>query len=350
MSIRQEACTTLSGPAPRSIQWLHEYLFLLGAYGLTTVRYENQTPLEQTAAYISAGVAAAFWESLRGVKDGTAPIPANFADWPCPGFHVPLDVAYRWNRGDEHDRRSAEQLLNCLIERYPAALHVWYEWAFNHAKQGRFAEAMKSLRRIEESFGDALGEDVYSLWGRCCKEAGDRYLENGRSCQRGSAEQRSAFEEADDAYGQAVPRYQQAYEVQNGFFPGINLATLLFLRAGLNACLGRPAEAASLRRQSSDLAASLRQSKMLEKLPDDRIWRRATQAEAAILERDWEYAALRYRAALDQENCQAHHPASMGRQLRRLIEAYDLFGETLPREPFVKVPELLPYFPKEHTS
>ena len=220
------------------------------------------------------------------MKDADAPIDrSNFGTGHVPDYHVPLDVAYRWNRGDETRSPAAEQLLNCLIERYPAALHVWYEWAFNRAKQGRFDEAMKSLRRIDEIFGDAIGEDVYSLWGRCCKEAGDRYLENGRSCQRGSAEQRSAFEEADDAYAPAVPRYQQAYELQNGFFPGINLATLLFLRAGLNACLACPAEAASLRRQlSSDLATSLHQSKLLEKLPDDSIWRRATQAEAAILQ------------------------------------------------------------------
>jgi hypothetical protein len=240
--------------------------------------------------------------------------------------------------------------LKSLVERYPASLHVWYERAFNLASQGRFAEAAKSLKQIHETFGDALGEDGYSLWGRCHKEAGDRFLENGRRCERGSAEQRSAFEDADDAYSLAVMRYQQAYDVDQGFFPGINLATLLFLRAGLNTCLNRPEKAAQLRQQSSDQATRLSQSEMREKLPDDHIWRRATQAEAAILRRDWNYAALRYRAALDQENCQAHHPASMGHQLRRLIEAYGLFGETVPREPFAKVPELLAYFPNETTA
>ncbi len=40
----------------------------------------------------------------------------------------------------------------------------------------------------------------------------------------------------------------------------------------------------------------------------------------------------------------------MGHQLRRLIEAYGLFGETVPREPFLKVPELLTYFPEETTT
>ncbi len=349
LGIRQEAHATLSRPRAGSIEWLYEYLFLLGAYGLTTVRYENQPPQERTAAYISAGVAAAFWENLCGPRAAPPDDLVTLQNWPCPSYQAPLAVAYRWNRGDERERGQAEQLLNCLIKRYPAALHVCFEWAFNRAKQGRSDDALKSLKQIHETFGDAMGEDAYSLWGRCYKEAGDRNLENGRRCERGSAEQRSSFEDADDAYILAVARYQQAYDVEGGFFPGINLATLLFLRAGLNTCLDRPSEAASLRQQSSDLAVTLGQSKLREKLPDDNIWRRATQAEAAILRRDWSYAALRYRAALDQENGQVHHPASMGHQLRRLIEAYSLFGETVPREPFVKVPELLTYFPKETT-
>ncbi|MGO9463904.1 MAG: TRAFs-binding domain-containing protein [Isosphaeraceae bacterium] len=350
LGVRQEAHAILSRPRAGSIEWLDEYLFLLGAYGLTTVRYENQPPLERTAAYISAGVAAAFWENLCGPRAAPPADLAALPDWPCPGYHVLLTVAHRWNRGDDCEREQAEQLLSSLIKRYPAALHVWFEWAFNRAKHGRFDEALKAVKKIHETFGDAMGEDAYSLWGRCYKEAGDRHLESGRRCERGSAEQRSSFEDADDAYILAVARYRQAYEVEGGFFPGINLATLLFLRAGLSACLDRPAEAASLRQQSSDQAVTLGQSKFPEKLPDDNIWRRATQAEAAILRRDWNYAALRYRSALDQENRQAHHPASMGHQLRRLIEAYGLFGETVPREPFLKVPELLTYFPEETTT
>jgi hypothetical protein len=350
LGIRREAHATLGRPRAGSIEWLHEYLFLLGAYGLTTVRYENQAPLERTAAYISAGVAAAFWEDLCGPRAAAPTGVDALREWPCPSYHTPLAVAYRWNRGDESDRGHAEQLLNRLVERYPAALHVWYEWAFNRAKQGRFDEALQSLQHIQEIFGDAIGEDAYSLWGRCYKEAGDRHLEDGRSCERGSAEQRSAFEDADDSYSLAALRYQQAFDVDGGFFPGINLATLLFVRAGLNACLDRKDEAASLRQRSLDQAVRLGQSRLREKLPDDNIWRRATQAEAAVLQGDWKYAALRYRAALDQENRQAHHPVSMGHQLRRLIEAYGLFGESVPREPFLKVPELLAYFPKETST
>jgi hypothetical protein len=345
LGIRREAYATLGRPRAGSLEWLHEYLFLLGAYGLTTIRYENQTPLEQTAAYISAGVAAAFWESLRGPQVAPTSIPASLDDWSCRGYHVPLAFAYQWNRGSADDRRRAEQLLNELIKRYPAALHVWFEWAFNRAAQGRFGDALKSLKQIHEAFGDAIGEDAYSLWGRCHKDVGDRHLEKGRAFDRGSAEQRSEFEDADDAYSLAVARYQQAYDMDDGFFPAINLATLLFVRAGLNACLNRPAEAAMLRERSSEQAARLGRSKLVEKQPDDNIWRRATEAEAAILRCEWDYAALRYRAALDQENCQPHHPESMGHQLRRLIEAYGLFGETVPSEPFEKVPELLGYFP-----
>ena len=350
LCIRREAHATLSRPRAGSIDWLYEYLFVLGAYGLTTVRYENQTPLERTASYISAGVAAAFWEDLCGPR-AAAPTDLNtLQNWPCPGYHVPLAVARAWNRGDESQRGKAEQLLDCLVEQYPAALHVWYEWAFNRAEQGRLGDAVKSLQQIQELFDDAIGEDAYSLWGRTYKQTGDRYLKYGRDCKPGSAEQLAAFEEADEAYALAVTRYQRAYDVDAGFFPGINLATLLFLRAGLNARLNRLAESAVLRMQSEEQAERLKRSSFQEKLPDDHIWKRATKAEAAMLRGDWRDASERVPLARSiEKTARLQHLASMGNQFRRLIEAHGLFGETVPREPFAKVPELGAYFPEETT-
>ena len=43
----------------RSQLWLMEYYFLLAVYGLNAARFENLTPIEQKAAYLSAGCAAA---------------------------------------------------------------------------------------------------------------------------------------------------------------------------------------------------------------------------------------------------------------------------------------------------
>jgi tetratricopeptide (TPR) repeat protein len=347
LAIRQEAFDTLSRPRAGSIQWLHEYFFLLGAYALNTVRYDNQTPLQRMAAYISAGVAAAFWEKLRGLRPAPPADPEILKDWPCSGYRIPLEMAYAWNRGTEDERRRAEPLLDSLIDRFPSALHVWYERAFNHARQKRFTEAIKMLQRIHETFDDAMDEDTYGLWGRCHKETGDWYLESGFKYVQGSERQRSAFEEAEEAYGLAIERYQQAFRVMAGFFPGINLATLLFLRAGLNARLGRLAEVEALRKESHDLAEKLYQMKLQRKLPDDDIWTRATQAEAALLCGNFIYAAERYHAALARDNRREHHLESMGSQIRRLIEAYRLLGEKVPREPFAIVPELLAYFPTE---
>src|SRR6202041_1984392 len=54
LAIREEAAHALGRPRGDSTEWLREYLFLLGCYGLTTVRYDNQTPAQRTAAFISA--------------------------------------------------------------------------------------------------------------------------------------------------------------------------------------------------------------------------------------------------------------------------------------------------------
>jgi hypothetical protein len=51
-------------------EWLHEYYFLLAAYGVHTVRFATPTPHEQAAAFVSAGVAASryVWpRAARGV-------------------------------------------------------------------------------------------------------------------------------------------------------------------------------------------------------------------------------------------------------------------------------------------
>ena len=88
-----------------------------------------------------------------------------------------------------------------------------------------------------------LDEDTYSLWGRCHKDSGDRHMSQGQAGLAGSPLQRSAFQEADEKYRLAIEKYRKAFEVAEGFFPGINVATLTFLRAGLCTSLGRIADA-----------------------------------------------------------------------------------------------------------
>lgn len=59
----------------RAHEWLHEYYFLLGCYGVSTVRFDNPTERERAAALVSAGVAAVQYELGRpgGGRIGGAP-------------------------------------------------------------------------------------------------------------------------------------------------------------------------------------------------------------------------------------------------------------------------------------
>jgi hypothetical protein len=143
-----------------------------------------------------------------------------------------------WSRGQERTaHQQAEQLLIHMVAAawYPTALHVWYERAFNLTRQERVHEALKLLQSIHAEFEGHLDEDTFSLWGRCHKEPGDRHREAGQKSADGSAVQRSAFKEAEDAYRLAIEQYTKAYAVAGGFFPCINVATLTFLREHVRA-------------------------------------------------------------------------------------------------------------------
>ena len=132
LAIRAEACHVLGRVRGASIDWLHEYLFLLGCYGLETVWYGDQSDNQRLGPYISAGVAAAFWEKLRGpqVAYGAAPSGdvVQLLAGRYPSYQPVLAVARAWSRGpSQEERERAAILLKGLVEKYPASLHVWFE-------------------------------------------------------------------------------------------------------------------------------------------------------------------------------------------------------------------------------
>ena len=137
LAIRQNAFRTLGPPRGNSMEWLREYLFLLGCYGLTTVRYENQTDFERAAAYVSAGVAAAHLEKMHEQRPALAATPAAILAQRHHTYQRPLFVARQWSRSRIlGDRKQAETLLAGLVQNYPTSLHVWFEQAFNLTKVG----------------------------------------------------------------------------------------------------------------------------------------------------------------------------------------------------------------------
>lgn len=349
MAIRRHAQQLLGRLRAGQVAWLHEYLFLLGAYGLNTVRYDNQTEAERQAAYISAGVAAALWEQL---VPKAAPLQSEagpLAEQPHPSYQRPLQVARAWNR-QPAKHEAASQLLEAFVQRYPAALHVHYEWAFNAISRSDRTLALARLHTIEERFGQALDEDTLSLSGRIHKELGDQHLAEALAMSNTPNLQQIEFEEADGAYEQAVTRYEMAYAVKQGSFPAINVATLNFMRAGLNHRLGHTDVARTLRQESQQVATAILGRRLQPVLPDDAIWVRATKAEAALLMGDWPVASQRYRSALGYTTPGSSAVGSMGRQIRRIAVIYRLLGEPIPNDAFAAVPELQTFLIEESST
>jgi hypothetical protein len=67
--IRRQAKTHLGTNRGRAGEWLHEYLFLLACYGVTTGKFELTNDRPRAAALVSAGVAAAQYH--QGIRVAT---------------------------------------------------------------------------------------------------------------------------------------------------------------------------------------------------------------------------------------------------------------------------------------
>jgi hypothetical protein len=258
----------------------------------------------------------------------------------------PLRVAWQWNRsGDPADLRKAEQLLALLTApgEFEFALPVWYERAFNLVRQKRPGEAVRLLERIAVDFQHSLDRDTVALWGRILKDRGYARLDAGDLAG------------AERAFADAEAAYLRGFRSARDYFPGINVATLRFLRASLlrqiaeaglraggdatgvePALAGRDAAAELLsaaRTAAAELAAA--SGEWEDKLQDDAVWRLATLGEADVLLGRWADAELAYRTALTNPAVplQPFHPESIARQLRRLVAAYPAFG-VQPPPPF----------------
>jgi hypothetical protein len=331
----------LAGQWLKSEEWLTNYYFLLGSYGVSTGSYVNQEPDERLGTLVSAGVAAACFASRRLGYDltkasATAGAPRAGkailgARRPCPSYREPLQVAWAWNRSGNPDKLArGNTLLRHLRDRYPHALHVWCESAFGLVKQQRADEALALLKEIEDQFHEMLDEDTLSLGARCAKDRGDEHRAEGLRFKKGRPQRVAAFTEADRAYNEACTRYEQAYRLNANWFPGINLATLHLLRAAVAHDLGWPQEAellAGSRRLAEELLAAA--ERWQPRLKDDNIWIAATRGEACLLCRNWEAAASWYLTSLKQVNCEPDHPKTMKDQVFRIADAYSLLGVKL---------------------
>jgi len=292
--IRQEAAWCLGDRQPQRgarEQWEAEYYFGLAAYGLSTAKFDYKD-YETEFALVSAGIAAARIDAVQSEilrqaeEEPPVAVPAQPEPvCPFPSHHAPLAQAHRlWESGrtPEHIER-AIALLSPVAGHFRHAVPVLQEYALLLAEAGRHEEALALLRPLRDActiFGD---EETLSRIGRTCKDLGDKSLED---CPVPRSQ--LAAHPALQWYQTARARYQEAFNIRGGYYPGINAATLALL-------CNRPEEAQKLAGQVRDIC---RGHGLGDLLAAERCWVLATEGEASLLLLQSSAAASCYANAL----------------------------------------------------
>jgi hypothetical protein len=173
-----------------------------------------------------------------------------------------------------------------------------------------------------------LDEETQCRWGRLFKDQGDAYVRLPWSEPDGrppDAEMARIF------YKKSLDRYDQAYRVRSGHYPGINKATLLLIVGTLQPPI--PDAPAKELADSESLAAALLSDRA--RWPpgfqeDETLWHPATEGEAYLLRRMWDAAARHYGQALESRFLNGHARNTMYRQVERICVCFAMLGITIP--------------------
>jgi len=243
---------------------------------------------------------------------------------PFPSYHRVLEGARALTRsGDADDKKKAVELLEGLRQRYPHVLAIGQEQVLALEECGEQDRAERALRTLEKSFLN-LDEELLCRWGRLFKDRGDEYVRLPWSTPDGPAPDSIL---ADCFYRKALEKYDQAYRIRFGHYPGINKATLLLMIGSLKPPV--PGAAAPELHESAELAGRLLadRPRWPGEQPDDlTVWHPATAGESHMLRQEWSQAANQYREALKGKNLTPHARESMRRQVERILTCFRILG------------------------
>ncbi|HUT88050.1 MAG TPA: TRAFs-binding domain-containing protein [Thermoguttaceae bacterium] len=320
LEIRQTAKVCLSG-RERPECWKEEYLFTVAAYAVHTAKHAPYDSIHQQLAYIAGGVAAAHfaredcycpriccrkicredaeWDPKPDLMPNAEQEPFGAKGEPLfPNYAVVLaDPRKRAQARVEETVEEAMTDLEHLHEMYPHVVAVEQEWALAKvelstlvADETRSAELRKEadeiLLPLLRQF-QSVDEETLGKLGRRHKECAWALNDYG---QRETTADRIHYQ-------RALQYYQRAYGLRKGYYPGINVATLLFLLCSKN-------EAASVAREVLDTCSVIKPEDLQE--VDERIWVEATRAEAYLLLEEYESALECYSAAMSLDPTEAY--------------------------------------------
>ena len=294
MRIRQEAALFLGDKQPQRGKrglWRDEYYFGLAVYGLCTAKWDYKES-ESAFALVSAGVATAQCEAARDliaeqIGSTKSPVclkPGGVA-CACPSYRVPLAHAHRiWKSG--RTRASVDlaiRILDCAMDRFGQCIPLVQEYVLLLAEAGRDEDALRMLGPLEDICCVFHDEETLCRVGRMCKDLGDRSLAAVTVASNALAGH-SAWHWYDAAYR----RYLEAFEIGQGYYPGVNAATLALM-------VGHVEES---REVAAKVLEVCRQKDLSTLHIEDCFWVLVTEGECYLLLGKGREAATAYREAI----------------------------------------------------
>lgn len=263
LRIRQEAALWLGyEQSGRQDRWRDEYYFASAVYGLCTAKWPNYDAHQTECALVAAGVACAQMRLAQQVLRGGT-VRWDKQD-PDPSYKLPLRRAHeQWSAGRlDGALKTVEQALT----RFQAAIPLDVELALLLAEVGRLDEAdakIEPLRQLASIFGDF---EMLSRLGRVQKNHADKAWTGDVTPL--------VYSVPWQYYKKAFECYEEAFQLSDDYFPGINAATLA-------AILGAEwkVKAKSIARRVEHICSAISPPTATEQ----RYWLFATEGEAALI-------------------------------------------------------------------
>jgi len=238
-------------------------------------------------------------------------------------YEAPLEIAKRWRKSkDPGKTEEAEKLLIWLRDRFPHVMRIDEELVVVLLELQKVSQAVAVLKQLSAHLVEP-SEEIISRWGRVFRGAGDAQIKLPDLAKSNAAPQKTPTEGeaslARSQYEKALEKYQEAYAIRKGHYPGVNVASLHLVLASLSDGAERESHLRASRKVARDLLRTL--GSWPSEQEDDNVWHLLTAAECHFLLGEFEKAKQAYRDARAQLNYKKFH----GESARKALERNQIF-------------------------